>query len=285
MSKGGFVKLDRGIFKNFLWNEAREFSKAEAWIDLIQLARFEASTEVINGKVIELQRGEIPASRRYLELRWSWGSTKVSNFLKTLAQMKMINQRQTGGQTIISLVKYSIYNDTQTTDKPQSEPQTNQTQTSDKPQANQYKELKEVKESKEDNILLGKESKEGDELFPGEDNILEPDKNSDPDLSKKVAPKKVFRPPSVQEVQAYCNERSNGISGYEFVTFYQSKGWMIGKNKMKDWQAAVRTWEAKRNKDGNNQKTGSGSSNVRNGNDKVSGTTEILGGARYTEFT
>lgn len=150
----------------------------------------------------------------------------------------------------------------------------------------QEKHNKDDNEYDDDNdILLGKESKEGDELFPGEDNILEPDKNSDPDLSKKVAPKKVFRPPSVQEVQAYCNERSNGISGYEFVTFYQSKGWMIGKNKMKDWQAAVRTWEAKRNKDGNNQKTGSGSSNVRNGNDKVSGTTEILGGARYTEFT
>lgn len=151
MSNKGFIKLNRGIFDNFLWNEAREFSKAEAWIDLIQLARFEASTEIINGKVIELQRGEIPASRRYLELRWNWGGTKVSNFLKILAQMKMINQRQTGGQTIISLVKYSIYNDTQTTDKPQSEPQTNQTQTSDKPEANQYKEYKEYKEREESN--------------------------------------------------------------------------------------------------------------------------------------
>lgn len=55
-----------------------------------------------------------------------------------------------------------------------------------------------------------------------------------------------FAPPSVSEVDSYCLERGNGISGQEFVDFYQSKGWMVGKNKMKDWKAAVRTWERKR---------------------------------------
>ncbi|WP_407475333.1 hypothetical protein [Elizabethkingia anophelis] len=174
MSNKGFIKLNRGIFDNFLWNEAREFSKAEAWIDLIQLARFEASTEIINGKVIELQRGEIPASRRFLELRWNWGSTKVSNFLKMLAQMNMINQRQANGQTIVFLVKYSIYNDMQTTDKPETRPRTNQRQTTGKPEANQNKEYKEVKESKEDNILLGKESKVENQDFL-QSQILEDD--------------------------------------------------------------------------------------------------------------
>lgn len=56
----------------------------------------------------------------------------------------------------------------------------------------------------------------------------------------------VFTPPTVDEVDAYCRERNNGISGQEFVDFYESKGWMIGKNKMKDFRAAVRTWESKR---------------------------------------
>lgn len=55
-----------------------------------------------------------------------------------------------------------------------------------------------------------------------------------------------FIPPSVEEVQAYCDERDNHINANEFVDFYSSKGWMIGKNKMKDWKAAVRTWESKR---------------------------------------
>ena len=52
-----------------------------------------------------------------------------------------------------------------------------------------------------------------------------------------------FTPPSVSEVAEYCKSRGNEIDPEEFVSFYESKGWMVGKNKMKDWKAAVRTWE------------------------------------------
>lgn len=52
-----------------------------------------------------------------------------------------------------------------------------------------------------------------------------------------------FTPPSLNDVARYCAERKNGIDAESFVAFYESKGWMIGKNKMKDWKAAVRTWE------------------------------------------
>lgn len=52
-----------------------------------------------------------------------------------------------------------------------------------------------------------------------------------------------FSPPSVEAVKAYCLERKNQVDPEKFVTFYESKGWMIGKNKMRDWKAAVRTWE------------------------------------------
>ena len=54
---------------------------------------------------------------------------------------------------------------------------------------------------------------------------------------------KRFKPPSVEEVQAYCKERKNNVDAQRFVDFYEAKGWMLGKNKMKDWKAAVRTWE------------------------------------------
>lgn len=52
-----------------------------------------------------------------------------------------------------------------------------------------------------------------------------------------------FTPPSVDEVRAYCQERKNQVDPERFVAFYESKGWMIGKNKMKDWKAAILTWE------------------------------------------
>lgn len=52
-----------------------------------------------------------------------------------------------------------------------------------------------------------------------------------------------FIPPTLEEVQAYCYERNNNVDAEKWFNFYQSKGWMVGKNKMKDWKAAVRTWE------------------------------------------
>ena len=58
--------------------------------------------------------------------------------------------------------------------------------------------------------------------------------------------RKKFTIPTPEEVQAYCDERKNGILGQQFCDFYSAKGWKIGKEPMKDWKAAVRTWEMRR---------------------------------------
>lgn len=65
---------------------------------------------------------------------------------------------------------------------------------------------------------------------------------------------KRFTPPEVEEVAAYCEERKNGIDAQHFVDYYEARGWMIGKNRMKDWKAAVRTWERNRDGGGTNGK-------------------------------
>ena len=52
-----------------------------------------------------------------------------------------------------------------------------------------------------------------------------------------------FTPPTVEEVSAYCRERGNAVNAQTFVDFYASKGWKVGNSPMKDWKAAVRTWE------------------------------------------
>ena len=59
---------------------------------------------------------------------------------------------------------------------------------------------------------------------------------------------KVFIPPTVDEVKAYCLERGNSVDPEQFVDFYTSKGWKVGKDKMKDWKACVRTWEKRSDK-------------------------------------
>ena len=54
---------------------------------------------------------------------------------------------------------------------------------------------------------------------------------------------KTFKAPNIEEIKSYCQTRNNKVDAIRFLNFYESKGWMIGKNKMKSWQAAVRTWE------------------------------------------
>jgi uncharacterized protein YdaU (DUF1376 family) len=53
---------------------------------------------------------------------------------------------------------------------------------------------------------------------------------------------------TIEKITEYCKERNNKVDPEAFFNFYESKGWMIGKNKMKDWRAAVRTWEKSTNK-------------------------------------
>lgn len=52
-----------------------------------------------------------------------------------------------------------------------------------------------------------------------------------------------FRRPTIEEIQEYCTERGNRVDPQTFYDFYESKGWRVGSQPMKDWRAAVRTWE------------------------------------------
>ena len=73
------------------------------------------------------------------------------------------------------------------------------------------------------------------------------DKDIDKDKEKEGRAKVAFQAPSLSDVTKYCKERGNKVNPQAFIDFYDSKGWMIGKNKMKDWKASVRTWETRDN--------------------------------------
>lgn len=63
------------------------------------------------------------------------------------------------------------------------------------------------------------------------------------ETTEKKVTKTVFKPPTLEEVKEYCEKRNNGIDPQHFIDFYESKGWYVGKNKMKSWEACIRTWE------------------------------------------
>ena len=87
----------------------------------------------------------------------------------------------------------------------------------------------------ETQVRLGKDRL--GEVRVGEDRI------SDEDINVPTKPSKRFTPPTVDDVRAYCQERQNGIDAQYFVDYYTRNGWMVGRTKMKDWKATVRTWE------------------------------------------
>lgn len=70
-----------------------------------------------------------------------------------------------------------------------------------------------------------------------------PQMNKDNKEEQCISPRKRFTPPTVEDVEAYCRERGNGVDAQRFVDFYASKGWKVGNAGMKDWHAAVRNWE------------------------------------------
>ena len=93
----------------------------------------------------------------------------------------------------------------------------------------------------ETQVRLGKDRL--GEVRVGEDREEDaPDKNVGHTRSKR------FTPPTVEEVRAYCRERQNGIDAQYFVDYYTGNGWMVGRTKMKDWKATVRTWEQREKK-------------------------------------
>lgn len=71
---------------------------------------------------------------------------------------------------------------------------------------------------------------------------------SSPNVEDSIArtpARKRFTPPTLAEVTAYCRERQNAVDPQRFIDYYTARGWKLNKTSMKDWKAAVRTWEGK----------------------------------------
>lgn len=206
----GWIKLHRKIMDNPLYL-SEPFTRMQAWIDLLLLANHKEGYFYVRGNKVVVGRGQIGTSSRTLASRWRWSRGKVERFLHDLEECGQIKPQKTNVITLISICNYEEYQKTE----PQNEPQTNRKQTSNEPQ---------ISPNKNDNNAIN------------ENNIKEY-------RSKNI----VFSPPPLEEVEKYINEKGYSVDAEAFIAFYQSKDWMIGKNKMKDWRMAVVTWSKRDN--------------------------------------
>lgn len=206
----GWIKLHRAIQDCWIWND-EPFSKAQAWIDLLLLANHRDKKIGIDGKPVVISRGQFHTSINKLSDRWMWDRKKVMKFLDVLESDEMLYQKRTTKGTTLTIANYEVYQDEGTTDG--------------------------TAIGTTDGTTIGT-------AIGTQTRIKE--LNNEININNKDKSKR-FIPPTIEEVKTYCVERNNSVDPQTFVNFYESKGWYVGKNKMKDWKSAVRTWERARN--------------------------------------
>ncbi|MCT4544541.1 MAG: DnaD domain protein [Vallitalea sp.] len=112
----GWIKTYRDIQDHWLWSE-KPFDKRSAWLDLILSANHKNKKFPLGTEIMEVKRGDFVTSELKLAARWGWSKTKTRNFLKLLENDNMIVKKADRKKTTISIVNYSKYQDTKTTEK------------------------------------------------------------------------------------------------------------------------------------------------------------------------
>lgn len=209
--RNGWIKFQRSMIADPTINKDPEY--LALWVHLLCNAAFEPTPALLGGKRIMLQPGQIATGRRQLSVNSRISESKVQRILNAFENAQLIEQQKTNKNRLISILSWPE----QTVSEQQIEQQLNNNRTTTEQQLNTLEEYK--------NIRTEEEGKEADK-----------------------PPRSKFVPPSVDEVRQYCRERRNAVDPETFVDFYAAKGWKIGKETMKDWKAAVRTWERRESK-------------------------------------
>lgn len=209
----GFFTVSRKLVDNWIYpaNQNRKFTEFEAWLEIIRMAKFVCTKKLIQGKLIIIPRGYFDTTVTQLSSVFHWDKRTVEKFLQLLETDGMIKRFKLNPKSLKSctLIKVNNYN---------------------KQQPEIWEQCKSEYKTK---CVLN--------CCPKDKRVEQQKSSKNPEERRKN-----FVKPTIDEVKAYCEERKNGINAEAFIDFYDSKGWLIGKTKMKDWKAAVRTWEAKR---------------------------------------
>lgn len=235
MSDKGWIKTYRKIQDCWIWLDKEPFDKRSAWIDLLLTANHADKKILFNGELITIERGQILTSIRQLAEKWKWSYDKVLRFLRLIENDGMIKKESDNFRTLLTIENYEVYQElpnanrtpiSEQSSEPSSEQSSERTSEQASERVSDKQELKNYKNVKNDK-----------ELKNVKNNI------------------KRFCKPTFEEVDSYCCQRNNGIDAQAFIDFYESKGWKVGNTPMKDWKAAVRTWERSRQENKtNNQK-------------------------------
>ena len=226
MNKKGFIMIDRSILEDDMYF-SEKFTRMQAYMDLCLLAAFKSRTFYIRGNKVELQPMQVAKSVRDLADRWQWSVNKVRGYLYELEKGDYIDTQKTSVNQIITIKKYIVVNtqnDTQINTQTDTQ---NDTQT-DTPIIKNNNVNNENKEIVIESVVV-----------PNEQQTL-----PTPTKEKKRR-SSVFVKPTLEECIAYANEKGFNWDASRFYNYYESNGWRVGRNPMKNWKAAMSSWNTK----------------------------------------
>ena len=224
----GWIKLHRSILDHWLYTEHRPMTRREAWETILFTVNVEPAMVLVKGQLYECGRGQSLLSLNSWAEKFVWSVQQVRTFFKLLQLDEMIELEGLQYTTRLTVCNYGRYQDSQQT---ANTPLTDRQQTANTPLTT-IKEREERKERKE-------EDKRGEKSTR-------------------------FVPPTQIEIQNYCFEKNSSVDPITFFNFYEAKNWFIGKNKMKNWKAAIATWETKNRNQNSSYGNQQQKSNARN---------------------
>jgi len=213
----GYIKLWRKIEKSSFYRNPLVCHLA---IHLILRANHAPVKMIWNKQEMTVAKGQLITGRNRLSLETGLTHREIRTALKILTNIGFSTSKVTNKFSLITICNYSKY---QSPDY-LSDQQSDQQVTSKRPASDQQ--------------VTTNNNNNNDKNNKNNKNKKKKIKNNTVDLRPNV-----FKIPSLEEIKEYCLTRENKIDPEQWFDFYQAKGWMIGKNQMKDWQAAIRTWE------------------------------------------
>ena len=225
MNKKGFIMIDRSILEDDMYF-SEKFTRMQAYMDLCLLAAFKSRTFYIRGNKVELQPMQVAKSVRDLADRWQWSVNKVRGYLYELEKGDYIDTQKTSVNQIITIKKYIVVN---TQNDTQINTQTN-TQNDTQTDTPIIKNNNVNNENKE--IVI-------------ESIVAQPQQTPTQPKEKKKRSSSTFVKPTFEECMAYAQEKGYQWNIERFFNYYESNGWRVGQNPMKNWKAAMRTWNTK----------------------------------------
>lgn len=142
----GWIKIHRAIKNHWLYNEKRQYSKLEAWFDILLTVNYTDSQVMIKGKLYSIKRGESVMSLDTWAKRWGWDKSKARRFMNVLQKEHMVKLKSDNITTQLTVCKYEIYQDERNTKEMQTKRKRNANET----QTTLIKEEEKVKEEKKE---------------------------------------------------------------------------------------------------------------------------------------